>query len=94
MQYSVGCSLNVKVCNVAAIIAKICKIVFRLGGMIHSINIIIQVDFTACSGMLLIMIVTLIYILGLGLSTAGAYIASVHGCCSDWLSGTICGLGL
>ena len=47
--------------------------------MIYSINIIIQVDFTACSGMLQIMIVTLMYILGLGLSTAGAYIA-----CSDW----------
>ena len=45
--------------------------------MIHSINIIIQVDFTACSGMLQIMIVTLMYILGLGLSTAGAYIVSV-----------------
>ena len=44
------------------------------GGMIYSINIIIQVDFTACSGMLQIMIVTLMYILGLGLS-AGAYIA-------------------
>ena len=39
--------------------------------------IIIQVDFTACSGMLQIMIVTLMYILGLGLSTAGAYIVSV-----------------
>ena len=32
--------------------------------MIYSINIIIQVDFTACSGMLQMMIVTLMYILG------------------------------
>ena len=31
--------------------------------MIHSINIIIQVDFTAWSGMLQMMIVTLMYIL-------------------------------
>ena len=59
--------------------------------MIHSINIIIQVDFTACSGMLQMMIVTLMYILGsrayefVVTQTAGAYIASVtysllHGC--------------
>ena len=51
--------------------------ILGLGGMIYSVNIIIQVDFTAYSGMLQIMIVTLMYILGLGLSTAGAYIVSV-----------------
>ena len=44
--------------------------ILGLGGMIYSVNIIIQVDFTAYSGMLQIMIVTLMYILGSGL-TAG-----------------------
>ena len=75
--------------------------------MIHIINIIIQVDFTACSGLLQMMIVTLMYILGsrlinlafLVMGISGAYIASVtysllQGYCSDLWLGTIYGLGL
>ena len=66
-----GYSLNVKVCNVSVIIAKVCNIVLGFsswGGhdtQDHSmINIIIQVDFTASSGMLQMRTVTLMYILG------------------------------
>ena len=44
--------------------SKSMQYILGLGGMIYSINIIIQVDFTACSGMLQMMIVTLMYILG------------------------------